>query len=183
MNSVPTNLKSDENGAGTDGEGDHSHKGTHDEVWMKNLALQRPKSKFDFQKLKTCWNNGINTKKLSFLFYHRVTQFLRERVLDLHRGLFRCSVLQLWEYFRPDQWPDVKGAQNNLMVYCKKLIWNISLHRLCWGKSKSAQVHVLQHSFLRMKVTCTYLAHSYGNKLDFEVITQAYSKICMQTIR
>lgn len=32
INPVPTNLKSDENCAGTDGEGNHSHEGTHDEV-------------------------------------------------------------------------------------------------------------------------------------------------------
>lgn len=41
INPVPTNLKGDENCAGTDGEGNHSHEGTHDEVWMKNLFLQR----------------------------------------------------------------------------------------------------------------------------------------------
>lgn len=34
-------LKSDENGAGTDGEGNYSHERTHDEVWMKDLTLQR----------------------------------------------------------------------------------------------------------------------------------------------
>lgn len=32
INPAPTNLKGDENCAGTDGEGNHSHEGTHDEV-------------------------------------------------------------------------------------------------------------------------------------------------------
>lgn len=45
INSVPTNLKGDENRAGTDGEGNHSHEGTHDKVWMKNLLLQRDRQK------------------------------------------------------------------------------------------------------------------------------------------
>lgn len=36
-----TYLKGNENCAGTDGKGDHSHEGTHDKVWMKNLFLQR----------------------------------------------------------------------------------------------------------------------------------------------
>lgn len=34
-------MKGDENCAGTDGECNHSHEGTHDKVWMKNLFLQR----------------------------------------------------------------------------------------------------------------------------------------------
>lgn len=39
MNTAPTNLKSDENCAGTDGKGNHSHEGADDEVRMKNLFL------------------------------------------------------------------------------------------------------------------------------------------------
>lgn len=52
INSAPTNLKSDKNCAGTDGEGNHSHEGTHDEVWMENLFLQRDSERakeFDFK--------------------------------------------------------------------------------------------------------------------------------------
>lgn len=45
INPAPTNLKCDENCAGTDGESNHSHEGTHDKVWMKNLFLQRDRER------------------------------------------------------------------------------------------------------------------------------------------
>ena len=99
-NTFPTNLKSDENGAGTDGEGNHSHEGTHDEVRVKDLALQRDVELKNQQHLQLC---NIQFRNISTADYHRVTQLLWERIFDLHGGFFWCSVLKFWEYFRPDQ--------------------------------------------------------------------------------
>lgn len=37
---VSTDLEGDEYCAGTDGESNHSHEGTHNQVWMKDFFLQ-----------------------------------------------------------------------------------------------------------------------------------------------
>ena len=71
---------------------------------MKNLFLQRESEKaqgYDF-KIKDATTSKVRLSvcagcEIGGDIYHRVTQLLRERVLDLHRGVFWCSVLQLRE--------------------------------------------------------------------------------------
>lgn len=92
-----TDLEGDEYCAGTDGESNHSHEGTHDQVWMKDFFLQWDQKKRKAIITDTVTEEDERKYTLRPDLYHRVVQLLWQRVLDLHRGLFWISVLQLWE--------------------------------------------------------------------------------------